>query len=126
MGEETILLEVFRRYLSLSQKIKGLSRDGDLDSLLGLLGEREELQEEIQALLHEYEGHLSIRTIMEELLAIVDDAKEINDDTRDLLLERKRALAKELGDLKKGQKVASSYSVDELSFDRAYFFDKQS
>lgn len=125
MEKSMALLDSFRLYLSLSQRIKEYSLKGDLQQLEDLLDEREACQEEISLALG-VEDPLLQEDTFQELLQILYTAKDINDEARNLLVKRKGDLLEGFWTLKKGQQVASSYSHRLENLQGASFFDKRS
>lgn len=125
MDDEQALLETFQDYLSLTQRIKEGSREGELEDVETLLGERNDCQEKIQDLFKQVNA-FSSQELLVEMVQILDTAKDINDQAYDFLQEKKKELAKAFGLLEKGKKLATSYQPPWDFHHEASFFDKRS
>lgn len=126
MSKEQALLKIFRTYLTLSQRIKEGSKEGDLDVLEELLAERSLCQQRIDALFEDAAGDVSREDWIHEMIQIVDTAKGLNEQANGFLKERRKALTDAFGHLCKGKKVASSYQPHWETLHEASFFDKKS
>ncbi len=124
--ESKVLLDTFRTYLSLSQRIKETSREGDLGSLEDLLEERETCQKEIGLLLEETDDTSLLDETLPELMQILYTTQDIDGQSQELLEERREELRESMGTLKKGQSMALQYRQGREYYPGASFFDRRS
>lgn len=124
--ESKVLLDTFRTYLSLSQRIKETSSEGDLGSLEELLEERETCRKEIGLLLEEIGDSGPLEETLSELMQILYTTQDIDGQSQKLLEERREQLRESIHTLKKGQSMALQYRQGREHYPGASFFDRRS